>query len=134
MRKKHLILLGAVLLFAVVAFLFSPAPGPGFSQDAMQQAEDTAFGYELPCTPVTLVQDEVIEWQDCSIFLRNSIGDPFLSPVIIAQPTGNFHCYFRDQRKKGQDQHPGAEFLGQNGDDRRQEGLNGLLPDTFAHP
>ena len=64
MRKKQWILLGAFLLFAVVAFLFSPAGGPGFSRDAMQQAEDAAFGYELPYTPVTLVQDEVIEWQD----------------------------------------------------------------------
>lgn len=64
MRKKHLTLLGAVLLFAVVAFLFSPAQGPGFSQDAMQQAERTAFGYDLPCTSVNLVLDEVIEWVD----------------------------------------------------------------------
>ena len=64
MRKKHLYLLGAFLLFVAVVFLFSPAQGPGFSQDAMQQAERAAFGYDLPCTSVKLVLDEVIEWVD----------------------------------------------------------------------
>ena len=47
MRKKQWILLGVFLLFAVVAFLFSPAGGPGFSRDAMKQAEDAAFGGKI---------------------------------------------------------------------------------------
>ena len=64
MSKKHLTLLGAFLLFAVVAFLFSPAPGPGFSQDAMKQAERAAFGYDLPCDSMKLMHDEVTEWVD----------------------------------------------------------------------
>ena len=87
MRKKHLYLLGAFLLFAVVAFLFSPAPGPGFSQDAMQQSERAAFGYDLPCTSVKLVQDEVIEWVDPGMeyavrqLLKKPEGDILLSDL-----------------------------------------------------
>ena len=87
MRKKQWILLAVFLLFAVVAFLFSPAGGPGFSRDAMQQAEDAAFGYELPYTPAALVQDEVIEWQDPGMeyairqFLEKPEGDILRSEV-----------------------------------------------------
>lgn len=87
MRKKHLTLLGAVLLFAVVAFLFSPASGPGFSRDAMQQAERAAFSYDLPCSSVKLVQDEVIEWVDpgmeCAVrqLLQKPEGDILLSDL-----------------------------------------------------
>ena len=88
MRKKHLYLLGAFLLFVVVAFLFGPGDiRQRSSQDAMQQAERAAFGYDLPCDSMKLMHDEVTEWVDPGMeyavrqLLKKPEGDILLSDL-----------------------------------------------------